>query len=102
MIEAAIYLNRIEVPGDQRESVELCASSLWIDFAPPVGIRPTGRTDMNISESAHASDFVRQTSVCRYLARVPLAAGNADVSSALSAQREQDLQGPPQGVRQKD
>src|SRR6266436_5938930 len=65
IIEAAIDFSGIEIFGDQRQRIELRAGAFGIDASSPISIRPTGRTDRDVSESAHASDFVRQTSVCR-------------------------------------
>jgi len=70
MIEAAIYFNSVEVLCDQRESVKLCAGAVGIDLAAPVGIRPTGGTDVNVSESAHAETMSDKLQFVDYLALV--------------------------------
>ena len=56
MIEAAVYLGRVEIFCYQRQSVDFRAGAFGIDTATPIGIRPTGGTNMNISASAHQDD----------------------------------------------
>ena len=60
MIEAAVDFGGVEILRDQGQRVELCARALRIDTAAPIGIGPTGRTDVNVAERTHARNFVRQ------------------------------------------
>lgn len=60
MIKAAVDFRGVEVLRDQRQRIKLGAGAVRIDPPAPIGIRPTGRTDVDVSEGAHARDFVRQ------------------------------------------